>query len=169
MLFDFFIASLPILFIISVNLMIKIAPYIKNQLDVLSGGTFDDLYDTYALIFSHMDKNPDQWKFGKDSARFPKSGGAAIISITKENDKRNLQIAIDHINDGKFSELRGYFNNVFRRKINDSFSAQSSEKMATVLFPNKDLIMLTDESKNQVNDDFIQQLKVTKTKDVIHL
>ena len=157
--FDFFLATTPILFILSVNLIIKITPWIKDEFDIITGGTYSDLHDTYSLIYAHMNENPDQWKFNKDYARFPKSGGAAIVSITKENDNRKLQISIDQINNGQHAPMNGYFHKIFRDKINKSFEEQSTLKMANVLFPNENVIMLTDESKREINNDFLNSLK----------
>lgn len=160
--FDFFLASLPILFILFVNLMIKVVPWAKDQFDIMSGGTYSELHDAYSVIFAHMSENPDQWKFGKDSARYPKSGGIAIISISKENDHKTLQIAVDHINGGRHMQLKGYFNKLFRTYIRDAFNFQSSQKTAQVLFPDNQLIMLSDESKVSVNNDFMNSLnKIT--------
>ena len=156
--FDFFLASLPILFILSVNLMIKIVPWAKNEFDIISGGIYSELYDTYSTIYAHMSENPDQWKFSKDSARYPKSGGLAIISITKENDQNNLQIAIDHVNSGQYMILKGYFNKIFGLFIRDAFNLQSSQKTVEVLFPDSKLIMLSDESKVSVNNEFHEAL-----------
>lgn len=157
--FDFFLASLPIMFILLINLVIKVSPWIKDQIDIVSGGVYSDLHDTYSLVYAHMNENSDQWKFSKDYARFPKSGGAAIISITKENDNPKLQISIDHINEGKYVPFKGYFNKIFKSKISDAFSEQSSIKTVQVLFPDRKLVMLTDESKHVVNNDFLLNLK----------
>lgn len=157
--FDFFLASLPILFILLVNLIIKVVPWAKDQFDIISGGTYSELYDTYAQIFAHMKENPDQWKFNKDSARFPKSGGATIISISKENDHPKLQISIRHIDEGKHYPLKAYFNKLFRTHINSSFHMESAMKTSQILFPDQSAIMLTDESKVQINNDFLDSLK----------
>ena len=144
--------------------MIKIVPWAKNEFDIMSGGIYSELFDTYSTIYAHMSENPDQWKFNKDSARYPKSGNMAIISITKEYDEKNLQIAIDHINGGKHMILKGYFNKIFGSYIREAFNFQSSQKTVQVLFPDSKLIMLSDESKASVNNEFHEALNKLSTK-----
>lgn len=161
---EYLIPAGPLICIVGIHFAMKAEPFIKNQLDIISGGSYNPLYDTLSIIHAHMTEHPDQWKFDKDFARFPKSGGAATITITKERDYDGLQISIADINNSNFMKLYGFFDKVFKKQIKQCFAFQSTVKVTTSLFPDKAHLLLTDSSKNEVNQDFYDKLNQSFSK-----
>lgn len=157
--YEYLIAAGPLICILSINIGIKAVPFVKKQIDIVTSGSFDTLYDTLSLIYVHMSEHPDQWKFDKDFARYPKAGNMAIITIQREYNEKDLSVTIADVNRGNAMRLGGYFNKAFRQQIKQCFGFQSTLKVTTTLFPDKAHLLLTDSSKSEVNQNFYDQIQ----------
>lgn len=151
--YHFLIPLFPVIMIILSILIAKSIPFIKYQFDVLSGGCYDPLYETLSVIYNHMQKNPNKWKFNSDFARFPKDGNMAIITISKEyKDDKFLSISISNVNQGKDIKLKSYFNKIFKKQINEFFSTSSTNQVINTLYPGEKHLLLTHSSTLDTNE-----------------
>lgn len=108
--------------------------------DIWTEGRYNKNKAIYNHVILSIMENLDEWLIKKDYARFPKTGSMSKICIMKD-EKGQLVIATENINDGKEEAITGFYKSLLLEEIDYAYRKESLDKILAHIKPNSERLL----------------------------